>query len=182
MNMHNPASTEARLSIFSDKEGLHIHEDDFTVTNGPVISPNRKFLFFNDTLRGTVYRYRLSADAGKLSDRRFFIKFSSDQGYPDGMCFDVEGNLWIALWGGASIVQLDTTGKLFRKIAIPALNVTHLCFCGPGFNRLLVSTAAIGLSEEETRLYPASGALFEISNHRSASVAPYPATLDPLWT
>lgn len=182
MNIFDPSASDGQLASFSEKEGLHIHDDGFTVTNGPVISPDGKFLFLNDTLQGTVYRYVLATDSGKLSDRKVFINFSAEQGYPDGMCFDIEGNLWIALWGGAAIAQLDATGKVLRKIAIPALNVTNLCFCGPGFDHLLVSTAAIGLSEEETRLYPASGALFEISNHGSAGVAPYPATLDPLWT
>ena len=182
MNILNPSATEGRLASFSEKDGLHIHDDGFTVTNGPVISPDGKFLFFNDTLKGTVYRYWLATDSGKLSDRQVFIKFSTDQGYPDGMCFDVEGTLWIALWGGSSIVQLDAKGKLLRKISIPALNVTNLCFCGSGFDRLLVSTAAIGLSKEESKRYPASGALFEIGDHHSAGAASYPANLDPLWT
>lgn len=182
MNMLNPSARDGSLASFCEKNGLQIHDDGFTVTNGPVISPDGKFLFFNDTLQGTVYRYCLAIDSGKLSGRQVFIKFGADHGYPDGMCFDVDGNLWIALWGGAAIVQLDVTGRLLRKIAIPALNVTNLCFCGSGFDRLLVSTAAIGLSEEEIRRYPASGALFEISNHGSVGVAPYTATLDSLWT
>jgi D-xylonolactonase len=179
MNMLNPSSRDGRLASFSPRDGLCIHDDGFTVTNGPVISPDGKYLFFNDTLQGIVYRYRFSGELGKLSDRQLFAKFSSDQGYPDGMCLDVEGNLWIALWGGASVVQLDTNGKLLRKIPIPARNVTNLCFCGSGLDRLLVSTASIGLSEEESQRYPASGGLFEIKNHYSTGVALYPATLEP---
>ena len=182
MNMDTPWAQDGRLASFTLRDGVNIHDDGFTVTNGPVISRDSKFLFLNDTLQGTVYRYRLDMDSGKLSDRQVFIKFSVDQGYPDGMCFDVEGNLWIALWGGASIVQFDSTGNLLRKIPIPALNVTNLCFCGPGFERLVVSTSAMGLSEKEAWLYPASGALFEIFNHGSVGSAPYLATLDPSWT
>jgi sugar lactone lactonase YvrE len=147
-----------------------------------VISPDGKYLFFNDTLQGIVYRYRFSADKGKLTDRQVFAKFAEDQGYPDGMCFDDEGNLWIALWGGASVVQLDANGRFLQKIFIPAKNVTNLCFCGPRLDRLLVSTASIGLSAEEARRYPDSGGLFEIDNHFSAGVATYLATVDPLWT
>jgi sugar lactone lactonase YvrE len=98
------------------------------------------------------------------------------------MCFDDEGNLWIALWGGASVVQLDANGRFLQKISIPAQNVTNLCFCGPKLDRLLVSTASIGLSAEEARCYPDSGGLFEIDNHFSAGVATYISTVDPLWT
>ena len=182
MNVLNPFSSDGRLASFSPRDGLCIHDDGFTVTNGPVISPDGKYLFFNDTLQGIVYRYRFSADQGKLKDRQVFSKFGEDQGYPDGICFDVEGNLWIALWGGASVVQLDANGKLLQKISIPARNVTNLCFCGPRLDRLLVSTASIELSEEEARRYPDSGGLFEINNHFSAGVANYLATIDPLWT
>lgn len=181
MNMLNPSSQDGRLASFSPSDGLCIHDDGFTVTNGPVISPDGNYLFFNDTLQGIVYRYRFSADQGKLRDRQVFAKFAEDQGYPDGMCFDDEGNLWIALWGGASVVQLDANGRFLQKISIPAQNVTNLCFCGPRLDRLLVSTASIGLSEEEARRYPDSGGLFEIKNHFSAGVATYQATVDPLW-
>lgn len=182
MNILNPTLKDGRLASFSPSDGLCIHDDGFTVTNGPVISPDGKYLFFNDTLQGIVYRYRFSADQGKLRDRQVFAKFGEEQGYPDGMCFDVEGNLWIALWGGASVVQLDTNGRFLQKISIPAKNVTNLCFCGPRLDRLLVSTASIGLSEEDAGRYPDSGGLFEINNHFSAGVAPYLATVDPLWT
>jgi sugar lactone lactonase YvrE len=182
MNMLSPTLSDGRLASFSPREGLYIHEDGFTVTNGPVIDPNGNYLFFNDTLQGAVYRYRFDVDTGKLSDRQVFIKFSTEQGYPDGMCFDAEGNLWIALWGGASVVQLSPTGGLLKKISIPALNVTNICFSGPGLDRLLVSTASIGLSEEELHRFPDSGRLFEICGHQSVGIAPFPANLESLWT
>jgi sugar lactone lactonase YvrE len=182
MNMQNPSFSDGHLASFSSKEGLHIHDEGFTVTNGPVISPDGDFLFFNDTLQGVVYRYCVETYLGKLSDRQVFIKFSADQGYPDGMCFDIKGNLWIALWGGASVVQLSPNGELLSKIFIPALNVTNICFCGPKLDRLLVSTASIGLSEAEVQRYPDSGGLFEICGHQSTGVPPYLVILEPSWT
>ena len=181
MNMLNPSSRDGQLASFSPSDGLCIHDDGFTVTNGPVISPDGNYLFINDTLQGLVYRYRFSPDQGKLRDRQVFAKFAEDQGYPDGMCFDGDGNLWIALWGGASVIQLDANGRFLQKISIPVQNVTNLCFCGPRLDRLLVSTASIGLSEEEARRYPDSGGLFEIKNHFSAGITTYQATVDPLW-
>jgi sugar lactone lactonase YvrE len=182
MNMLNPSASDGRLASFSAKEGLHIHDEGFTVTNGPVISPDEKYLFFNDTLQGIVYRYQLMTESGNLKNRTVFKKFSSKEGFPDGMCFDQEGNLWIALWGGASIVQLDATGAVLKKVSIPALNVTNVCFFGPALDRLVVSTAAIGLSKQETTQYPVSGALFEVLNHGATGIKTFPAALDPSWT
>ncbi len=177
MNMLNPSSKDGQLASFSAKSGLKIHDFGFTVTNGPLISPDGKFLFLNDTLQGKVYRYQLNLDSGKLNDRQLFKTFSPDQGYPDGMCFDSEGNLWIALWGGASIVQLDSTGDLLKKISIPALNVSNICFCGPTLDRLIVSTALTGLRTEDFERFPNSGSLFEISDHETSGVSPYRACL-----
>lgn len=182
MNMLNPSASDGRLASFSAKEGLHIHDEGFTVTNGPVISPDEKYLFLNDTLQGIVYRYQLMTESGKLKNRTVFKKFSSKEGFPDGMCFDQEGNLWIALWSGASIVQLDATGAVLKKVPIPALNVTNVCFFGHALDRLMVSTAAIGLSKQETIQYPASGALFEVACHGATGIKTFPAALELSWT
>jgi D-xylonolactonase len=181
MNMIDHSARDGCLASFAATDGVIIHDDGFAVTNGPVISPDGRSLFFSDTLQGTLYRYRLEIDSGKLSDRQVFAQFRAEQGFPDGMCFDIDGNLWIALWGGASVVQLDPAGKLLKQIPIPALNVTNLCFCGPNLDRLLVSTAAIGLSQEQLRRYPSSGALFELSGHLSAGFVSYPVILSPSW-
>ena len=182
MNMESPTSIDGRLASFCEKNGLQIHDNGFTVTNGPVISPDENFLFLNDTLKGIVYRYHLNKELGKLSDRNIFIKFTPEQGYPDGMCFDNRGNLWVALGGGAAIMQIDSSGNILRKISIPALNVTNLCFCGPNLDRLIVSTASIGLTKQENVIYQDSGALFEITNHHSMGLITHSAKLDSTWT
>lgn len=178
MNMLDANKEDGELASFSSREGLRIHDSGFTVTNGPVISPDSEFLFFNDTLRGTIYRYRLFSQQGELIERTIFKQFSPEEGYPDGMCFDSAGNLWVALWGGSCVVQLSPEGKLIKKISIPALNVTNVCFCGEKLNRLLVSSAYIGLTEQQMLEYPDSGAIFEINGHMSVGVKTYPAVID----
>lgn len=182
MNMESPYSLDGCLASFCEKDGLQIHDIGFTVTNGPVISPDGNCLFLNDTLQGVVYSYQLNKETAKLSDRSTFIKFTPEQGYPDGMCFDNSGNLWIALWGGASIMQIDSSGNILRMIAIPALNVTNLCFCGSNLDRLIASTASIGLTKEEIGIYPDSGALFEITNHHCIGLLPHRVSLGSSWT
>lgn len=182
MNMHSPSSKDGKLISFTAKDGLFVHDAGFTVTNGPLVSPDGQYLFCNDTLQGLIYRYPLLIDSGRLGSRQVFAKFNSDQGYPDGMCFDIDGNLWVALWGGASIVRLDSKGQLIRKIPIPALNVTNICFCGSDLSRLMVSSASIGLSEDEANQYPTSGSLFEVTNHCTTGVKTFSAALDSSWT
>lgn len=182
MNSDTPSATDGKLASFSLHEGLHIHDHHFTVTNGPVVSADGQSLYLNDTLQGTVYRYQLSPHSGELSHRRVFARFDSTQGYPDGMCFDTEGHLWIAMWGAASLVQLDPDGRVVRQVVVPAKNVSNVCFGGPHLDRLLVSTATIDMSPQEHQQYPRAGALFEVFHHGCIGLPTPSATLDMPWT
>lgn len=182
MNSDLPSATDGQLASFSSQEGVRIHDRHFTVTNGPVVSADGQHLYLNDTLKGTVYRYRMSPNGDAVSDRQVFAQFDLAHGHPDGMCFDSNGHLWIALWGSASLVQLDPNGRVLRYVPVPAKNVTNVCFCGPRLDRLLVSTARIDMSPEEHRQYPLAGALFEVLNHGCIGLPTHSATLDLTWT
>lgn len=182
MNMAHPDRPDGQLASISALEGLQIHDQGFTVTNGPVLSADGRALFFNDTLQGRVYRYSLCPQSGQPLEREVFMQFDPSQGCPDGMVVDAEGHLWIALWGGAAVVQLSLEGEILKKIAIPALNVTNLCFCGPQLDRLVVSTASMGMDNTALERYPNAGFLFEIIDHGSTGLPSWPARLETSWT
>lgn len=182
MNKDHPSSKDGQLASFSMRDGVHFHDNHFTVTNGPVVSADGQSLYFNDTLEGTIYRYRICPDRARLSDRQVFARFESTFGFPDGMCLDTAGHLWVALWGAASIVQLDTQGSVLRRVAVPAKNVTNVCFAGPRLDRLVVSTAAIDMSPQEIQLHPSAGALFEVLNHGCTGLPTHSMKLDSPWT
>lgn len=183
MNGDDPWADDGQLASFLIQDGLHVHDSQFTVTNGPVVSVDGQYLFLNDTLRGTVYRYRVSEGRDTLTERQVFAQFDRAQGYPDGMCFDTNGNLWVALWGGgASIVQLDPMGRVLRQVPVPAKNVTNVCFCGSSLDRLVVSSASIEMSDAEHLQYPHAGGLFEIFNHGSCGLPTHCVNRDTPWT
>lgn len=165
MNHVNVAAKDGQLASFSVKNGLRIHDSQFTVTNGPVVSEDGLHLYLSDTLRGMVYRYRISPGGTELSDRQVFVQFDSSQGYPDGMCFDANGHLWVALWGSGSVARIDPERRSIIYVEIPAKNVTNVCFCGSNLDRLIVSSAAIDMNFTDRKQYPNAGALFEILNH-----------------
>jgi D-xylonolactonase len=148
------------LASYAPEEGVIVHDTGFVVTNGPVLSPCQRYLYFSDTLSGTIFRYKMSQRQPSLSGRQVFIQFPSGSGFPDGMCFDGQGNLWVAVWGGARIAQFDQRGRLLRSIAMPAYNITNVCFFGDDLNRLAVSSAVGGgaLPSGEDR----GGQLFEV--------------------
>ena len=81
-----------------------------------------------------------------------------EEGIPDGMCFDSSGNLWVAMWGSGKISHFNKEGTLLKKIDLPVLKVSNVCFGGANMNHLFVSSA--NLNDESNRY---AGSLFDIN-------------------
>ncbi|WP_327755059.1 SMP-30/gluconolactonase/LRE family protein [Sphingobium sp. SJ10-10] len=133
-----------------------VMDSGYRVPNGPAFSPCGQWLYHSDTARRQMYRFARTAEGG-LTDRQPFIRFAEEDGYPDGMTVDAQGHLWIAHWGGGRISRFTPEGKLDRSIALPAKQVTNICFAGERLDRMFVSSAATGLPESEY-----DGAFFEV--------------------
>lgn len=132
------------------------HDDGYGVTNGPTFSLDGRTLYHTDSPERTVYAFTLSED-GLLSDKRTFLTFEEEWGYPDGMTTDDAGGIWIAHWGGARISRFHPDGGLDRTIALPATNITNICFAGPRLDRMFVTSSCQDVEGE-----PLAGALFEV--------------------
>lgn len=130
-------------------------DSDYKVPNGPAFSACGRWLFHADTARRIIYRFALKD--GALADKRVFIRFAEEEGYPDGMTVDSEGALWVAHWGGARISRFSPEGRCIGAIHLPARQITNITFAGEGLDRMFVTSAAVGL---EPSVY--DGALFEV--------------------
>src|SRR5215218_10196357 len=62
--------------------------------NGVAIAPDGTAVFLAETSRNRILRYRLEAN-GTVGEREEFANLRDDPG-PDGMAFDVDGNLYVA--------------------------------------------------------------------------------------
>jgi sugar lactone lactonase YvrE len=79
------------------------------------------------------------------------------------MTSDLEGMLWVALWGGARLTRWNpAAGQLVAEIPIPAFNVTSCVFGGLDLTDLYVTSARKGLTTQQLAEYPLSGGLFRI--------------------
>ncbi len=131
-------------------------DDGYCVTNGPAFSLDGSTMLHTDSAARTVFAYDLAAD-GTLGNRRVWLRFPDEWGYPDGMTTDAEGCIWIAHWDGWRISRFSPEGQLIRSIALPARNITSCAFGGPGLDRLFITSSTIGCEEDEH-----AGALFEV--------------------
>lgn len=135
----------------------------YTVANGPAINADSTLMLHTDSGRRTIYAFDLDAPVGKLSNKRVWKVFAEDEGYPDGMCFDAQGCVWVAHWGAGCISRFAPDGALLRRVALPTANVTNVCFAGADLDRIFVATAQAGLSASQLLSQPQAGALFEVA-------------------
>ena len=139
-----------------DPDGTATRVDEgYTIPNGPAIPPEGGYLLHTDTARDTIYRYAMRDD-GTLADRMPFVVFERGWGHPDGMTFDAEGYLWVACWGASCVTRFTPDGRIDRRIALPASQITNCTFAGEALDRMFVTSASDGVEE------PEGGCLFEI--------------------
>jgi len=137
---------------------LTIIDDDLTLSNGLAWSPDGSILYSIDTLRRVVFARSYDARTGATGPRRTLIEF--DSGFPDGMCADEQGHLWIAIWGLGEIRRYSPEGALQQTIAVPAPHVSSVAFAGPELDTLVITTATQDLTEQQLSSYPLSGKVF----------------------
>ncbi|WP_404934391.1 SMP-30/gluconolactonase/LRE family protein [Nitratireductor sp. L15S-10] len=119
-----------------------------TVTNAICFSPDGRVGYFTDTPTLQIMQVPLDPETGlPVGEPSPFGKPSRD-GDPDGAVVDAEGNLWVARWGGHCVEVYSAQGVLLRKIELPAALTTCPVFVGPQADRLLVTSASIGVDPD----------------------------------
>lgn len=132
------------------------------VGNGMGWSPDNRTMYFTDTGIGTIFAFDYDIETGASENKRVFVEVDQQDGLPDGLTVDVEGYVWSAHWAGSRITRYAPDGGIDRVIDMPVPNVTSLAFGGSGLDRLFVTTARLGMNEQELIEAPLSGSLFVV--------------------
>ena len=131
-----------------------------TISNGVQWSRDGKKVFYVDTPTQRVDFLNVDLSTGMWSGRECHIQVDENSGFPDGMAIDIEGGLWIALWGGGAVNHYDPSGRLVESIVVPGVSQVSSCaFGGPNNKTLFITTSRQGLSDDQE---PDAGALFAI--------------------
>ncbi|MAG61008.1 hypothetical protein CL619_04435 [archaeon] len=158
------------LASYSSKDRKIIIQDDaYGITNGPIINHRDTHLFHTDSLKGVVYKFSLHSQGTELTDKTVFLKFDPKFGVPDGMCFDKEGNIYVAIWGGWCINKYNSMGELMHSYKLPDKFVTNISFAGNNLDKIFVTTAIQG-DDDSTQSQLKSGYIYEILNHNCQGV------------
>jgi sugar lactone lactonase YvrE len=131
-----------------------------TISNGLQWTADGQHAYYNDTPTARVDRFTFYATTGTFDERHTFVTLDGRHGMPDGMAMDVEGGVWIALWGGGAVHRYDPSGALSEVIDVPAHQVTACTFGGPDGSTLFITTSREGLDDGAE---PGAGAVFAAS-------------------
>jgi sugar lactone lactonase YvrE len=137
------------------------------LANGIGFSPDDSVLYFTDFARRTVFAYDFDLESGALGERRTFITLDETDGLPDGLTVDADGHVWVAHWDGWCVTRHDPNGREVGRIPFPVQRPTSVAFGGDDLSTLYVTSASMGLSEQELARAPLSGSLFALDTiHR----------------
>ena len=106
---YRPTAKDGFIALF-DKRGARIAADGLGYTNEVQVHPSGDWLYVNETFARRLSRFRIGTN-GELGTRETVTEFGPGS-FPDGMCFDEEGGLWIVSVVSNRVFRLSPNGRL----------------------------------------------------------------------
>ncbi len=114
--------------------------DELSFPNGTVITPDGRTLIVAETLAHRLTAFDVAPD-GTLSNRRLFAAL--DGCFPDGICLDAEGAVWVADARTARVLRVRSDGHIERSIPTGA-RFAFACMLGGHDRRTLYLCTSTG--------------------------------------
>lgn len=135
--------------------------NNLTIPNGMAWTTDGQTFYFIDTPTRKIQEFAFDAESGRIEFRRIAVEIPEDLGFPDGMCIDREGMLWVAHYGGSGVYRWNPkNGELLDNLELPVPHVTSCCFGGENLDVMLITTAQENMTESDLKKYPQSGDVF----------------------
>ena len=134
--------------------------DGLTISNGIGWSPDDRFMYFVDSPTRRIDRFDFDAGAGTISNRTPLVEIEVRAGSADGLAVDVEGCIWLAVWGSSQVRRYSPTGEWIGSLNLPVTCPSSCAFGGPNWDTLFITTASLSLTPEEREAEVVAGGVF----------------------
>ena len=134
--------------------------EGITCSNGMGFTPDRKQMYYTDSMKREIYLFDYDEGTGDISNQRLFVRTPEGDGIPDGMTVDAEGFIWSARWDGSCLVRFRPDGSEDRRIMFPAKKVSCPIFGGYNHADIYVTTAG---GQNKATEGAGAGALFRMN-------------------
>ncbi|MCY3559591.1 MAG: SMP-30/gluconolactonase/LRE family protein [bacterium] len=146
-----------------DPDGAHTTlRDGVGVSNGLAFSPEGDRMYFADSMRSTVWRYRYDLDTGSATDPEVFSDWSGLPGVPDGAAVDETGCYWVACAFGWSLARLTPEGEIDRIVELPVEIPTMPAFGGSDLDTIFITSIGPGGGFPTEPGQPQAGGVFAV--------------------
>ncbi|HWL52977.1 MAG TPA: SMP-30/gluconolactonase/LRE family protein [Chthoniobacteraceae bacterium] len=113
------------------------------IANGITFSPDLKLLYWVCSTRRTIFAFPYDQATGQLGEPTPFFQGSEEDGYPDGLTSDREGNLYSVRWAAKEygLYVFNPEGKILHRQKLPAVATSAGCFFGPDLTDFAITSA-----------------------------------------
>jgi sugar lactone lactonase YvrE len=137
----SPVRSEVRAAhlakVAPDGE-VSIAASELLFPNGAVITPDGRMLVVGESAGRRLTAFSIDA-AGELADRRQWAAMP-EGAFPDGICLDAEGAIWVASPSSREVLRLREGGEVLERIKTEQLAVAPM-LGGPDRRTLFICTA-----------------------------------------
>jgi gluconolactonase len=110
--------------------------DSLAFPNGIAFSPDGKKLFVCESAKNRILTFDVERD-GSLTNKKVFAELPG--GDPDGIAFDIEGNLYAAHFGGGAIYIFSPDGIIKERLIAPGKKPSNVEFGGEDMRTLFIT-------------------------------------------
>ncbi len=129
-----PPPSEALL--FVDQDGVWRETGEpLAIANGLVITADGKRLIVAESAGGCLSAFDLDAQ-GLPGQRKIFAELPEGH-YPDGICGDAQGGIWVTCCMGPGVIRVEEGGALTHLIPIEDGRFAYACALGGADGRTL---------------------------------------------
>jgi len=125
------------LRIELDTGQADVLAGGFRFPNGITISADGRWLYLAESVTHRVLRFELFDDGRRLGPAEVFYQFADH--HPDGIAFDADGNLLVALCGGGTLEVISSDRRLVASIPTGGADCTNVVFGGDDFQTLYLT-------------------------------------------
>ena len=131
---HKGEAPRAAKLIRVDPDGaVSTAAEELQFPNGAVITPDGRQLIIAETLANRLTAFDIGPD-GNLGFRRLFADLGAT--YPDGICLDAEGAIWVADARGHEVLRVVEGGRVAERVATGD-RFSYACMLGGPARRTL---------------------------------------------
>jgi sugar lactone lactonase YvrE len=115
--------------------------EDLFFPNGTVITPDGRTMIVGETQGHRLTAFDVAAD-GRLDNRRVWASLDQNV-FPDGICLDAEGAIWVSDARGFDLLRVREGGKIDGTVSTGA-RYAFACMLGGADRRTLFACTSTG--------------------------------------